>query len=148
MATQVYGFQTFHTMTIKKQETNGITISCFFVWQFMVHSRICMSSQPAFVSAMEKKQIFRSDSRIFTCWPWLEEKFVFVLSFKEVFVESSYWIYFSQQNAWAIDRFFSRRFLRGSPTLTTAFSGFYFFFFFVIFWDTPSSKYFLKHFRM
>ena len=30
----------------KKQETNGITISCFFVWQFMVHSMICMSGQP------------------------------------------------------------------------------------------------------
>ena len=30
----------------KKQETNGITVSSFFVWQFMVHSMICMSSQP------------------------------------------------------------------------------------------------------
>ena len=36
-------------MTIeKKQETNGITISCFFVWQFMVHSMICMSGQPGY----------------------------------------------------------------------------------------------------
>ena len=34
-------------MTIeKKQETNGITINCFFVWLFMVHSMICMSDQP------------------------------------------------------------------------------------------------------
>ena len=30
----------------KKQETNGIIISCFFVWQFMVHSMVCMSGQP------------------------------------------------------------------------------------------------------
>ena len=29
----------------KKEETNGITMSCFFVWQFMVHSMICMSGQ-------------------------------------------------------------------------------------------------------
>ena len=29
----------------KKQETNGITIG-FFVWQFMVHSMICISGQP------------------------------------------------------------------------------------------------------
>ena len=32
----------------KKQETNGIIISCFLVWQFMVHSMICMSVQPGF----------------------------------------------------------------------------------------------------
>ena len=30
----------------KKQETNGIAISCFFLWQFMVHTMICMSGQP------------------------------------------------------------------------------------------------------
>ena len=40
--------ETFHTMIIeKKQESNGITISCFFVWRFMVHGMICMSCQPA-----------------------------------------------------------------------------------------------------
>ena len=33
----------------KKQETNGITISCLWVWQYMVHSMICMSSQPVLI---------------------------------------------------------------------------------------------------
>ena len=30
----------------KKQETNDITISCLFVWQFLMHSMICVSGQP------------------------------------------------------------------------------------------------------
>ena len=35
----------------KKRETNGITISFFFAWQFMVDSMICMSGQPGFTQA-------------------------------------------------------------------------------------------------
>ena len=54
-------------MTIeKKQETNGITKSCFFVWQFMVHSMICMSGQPgltlAFLLAFGFHVLFKAEA--------------------------------------------------------------------------------------
>ena len=41
-----YKFMADRLSIEKKQETKGITISCFFVWQFMVHIMICISAQP------------------------------------------------------------------------------------------------------
>ena len=50
VAIQVYGWQTFHTMTIEKKTGNWWHYhKLFFVWQFMVHSMICMSGQPGCV---------------------------------------------------------------------------------------------------
>ena len=51
------------TITRKKKENNGITISCFFVWQFMMHSMICISGQPGIKNDKAWAKIIRFDKK-------------------------------------------------------------------------------------
>ena len=68
-------------MTIeKRQETNGITIGCVFIGQFMVHSTICVSDQPGITFRSETQFGKRSIATSF-----FEEWFIQLLSMYAMF---------------------------------------------------------------
>ena len=54
----------------RKQEANGITIGCFFVWQFMVHSMIYMSDQPG-IDKFSCALSLKNSQHLFTSEKWV-----------------------------------------------------------------------------